>query len=309
MSRALKSLFALAAALAACACAQGRWSHTTSESHAPAALALAQTHAPTPSEAARPMPAAYAPPFPARERGADAFEPFVNLSGGRRFESRGVGRKPARKDLKVSADYPVLAGDAGPAAREFNRRVRSLVVREVTPYIEDGPDPEKEKDPHFKDVEEYHNVSHKVVFASDAVVSVLFYIEGYRWGAAHGFHQPVAFNFDLKAGREVKLARLFKPGSDYLRRMARLCAADLVRQREAGHIHGGGYSRPEDLKPTADSFKSWVVTPRGLVFIFEEYGVAPYSSGEPKVLVPFDALRDIIDPRGALAAVAAEPRP
>ena len=297
-----KALFALAAL--ACACAQGCGGHKKSERHAPAAFAHAQTPAPTPSSAA-PEPVRYVPPFPARERGTRAFEPFVNLSGGRRFESRAVEREPARKDLKVRADYPVLLGDDGPAAREFNRRARALVAEDVTQYLEAGPDPEKKKDPHFKDVEEFHNLSHKVVFASDAVVSVIFYAEGYSWGAAHGYHYPVTLNFDLKAGRELRLARLFKPGSDYLRGIAKLCAEDLVRQREAGHIHGGGYSRPEDLKPTADNFKSWVVTPGGLVFIFEEYRVAPYASGEPKVLVPFDGLKDIIDPRGALADAAA----
>jgi hypothetical protein len=307
MSRTPRALFALAALT--CACAQGCAGHGNTERHARASSAHAQTPPPvaaqTPSHAAAQEPAAYAPPFPARRRGGDAFEPFVNLSGGRRFESRAVERRPARKDLKVSADYPVLVGDDGPAAREFNRRARALVMGDVTQYLEDGPDHEKEKNDHFKDAGEFHNVSHKVVFASDEVVSVIFYATGYSWGAAHGYHYPLTLNFDLKAGRELKLARLFKPGSDYTRRLARLCEEDLRRQLPHGYLHGELTGTTDRLKPADKSFDAWAVTPGGLVFIFAEYEVASYSAGEPKVLVPFGSLRDIIDPRGALADFAA----
>lgn len=262
-------------------------------------------------EAARPAATAaapYAPPFPANKRGDDAFEPSVNLSGGRVLESRAVEREPARKDVKVSASYPALSGDDRPAAREFNRRARSFVVGEVKPYLESVGDPEKEKDPYWKDVEEYHNVSHKVVFASDELVSILFYVDGYNWGAAHGIHHPVTLNFDLKAGREIRLAQLFRPGSDYLRRIAALCDEDLRRQFPDGYP--GGYSLgsadgyTSGVAPKPENYKSWVVTRGGLVFIFEEYQVVSYADGEPKVLIPFDRLREVIDPRGPLAALA-----
>lgn len=49
---------------------------------------------------------------------------------------------------------------------------------------------------------------------------------------------------------------------------------------------------------------AWVVTRDGLVFIFHEYQVASYADGEPKVLIPFASLRDVLDPRGALARLA-----
>ena len=301
MPRAHRTFFLLAALIFPCVqgCRNG--------SGAPQAATL--THEPQSSAAAAPTPTAHAPPFPALKRGDEAFEPFVNLSGGRSFESRKVERKPLRKDLKVSADYPVLLGDDGPAVREFNRRVRALVMEDVSQYLEADPDSEKEQDPRWKDVEEFHDVSHKVVYASDELVSVLFYMEGYRWGAAHSYHHPVTFNFDLKAGRELELARLFKPGSNYLRTLSDLCTEDLERQyaQQLGqHPFGAGPTLLEGLKPAAENFKSWVVTPVGLVFIFEEYQVVAYADGEPKVMIPFDSLKEIIDPRGARARLAAQ---
>lgn len=304
MSRTPKALLALAALT--CACAQGCGGHRDPERHPPASSAHAQTSppaaAPTPPHAAAPEPAAYAPPFPARERGTDAFEPSVNLSGGRRFESRAVERKPLREDLEFGADYPVLVGGGGAAEREFNRRARALVMDEVTPYLRERP---RRRNEHEVGVELEHYVRHKVVYATDELVSVLFYVTGYSTPAAHGYHFPVTLNFDLKAGRELKLARLFKPGSDYVRRLARLCEEDLRRQLPHGFLHGEVAGAGGGLKPAEKTFDAWVVTPGGLVFIFEEYEVAAYADGEPKVLVPFDGLRDIIDPRGALAAFAA----
>jgi hypothetical protein len=44
---------------------------------------------------------------------------------------------------------------------------------------------------------------------------------------------------------------------------------------------------------------------RAVVLIFEEYQVVSYADGEPKVLIPFERLREIIDPRGPLARLAA----
>ncbi|HEV2862674.1 MAG TPA: RsiV family protein [Pyrinomonadaceae bacterium] len=282
----------LVLAAAACLCAQACGGRAATRQSA--------------SSTAAPTPTPHAPTFPALQRGTAGFVPFVNLGAGRRFEAREVGRKPRREDLEVSADYPVLLGDEGPAAREFNRLARALVLEDVTPYLEARPDHEKRRDRHFKDVKESHHVSHQVVFASDEFVSVLFYVTGYSWGAAHGYHRPVAFNFDLKAGREIKLAGLFRPGSAYLQTLSTLCDEDLRRQFGPRYMAGKGGLFADGLRPKAGNFDSWVVTRDGLVFVFEEYRVASYADGEPKVLIPFEALREIADPRGPLARLAAE---
>lgn len=245
--------------------------------------------------------------LPARERGAAAFEPFIGMSGDRRFETRTVEKKLTRTKFEVSANYPQLLGDTGPQARRFNRLVRALVFEEIGPYLEDQPDHEKEKSDFWKDVKEWHRVSHKIIFASDDLISVFFYVEGYPWGAAHGYHSPRTFNYDLKRGRALSLADLFKPNSGHLKVIARLCADDLRRQKVQSLIMDDG------VRPLSKNFKAWVLTPKGIVLIFEEYQVAAYADGEPKVLIPYERLRDIIDPRGALASLAADapinPRP
>ncbi len=236
------------------------------------------------------------------DRGTDAFESVVNLSGGRQFETRTIEPRFTKKRFSLYAKYPHLAGDESSAAQKFNREALSLVRRDIQPYLEDERDLEKEKHPHWKDVEEDHSITHKVIFATDEVISILFYAQGYSWGAAHGYHYPLALNYDLKRGRVLKLTDLFKPNAKPLQIIERYCLEDLSRQLER---------TPEQIrewsgrtKPKPENYRAWVLTPKGLVIIFEEYQVTSYAGGEPKVLIAYTRLSDIINPHGVLASLA-----
>jgi len=237
----------------------------------------------------------------ALDRGTEAFESVINLSNEWRFETRTIEKQLTRTKFSIAVDYPQLVGDQSAAARTFNQAASALVASDINPYLKDNRDLEKEKHSHWKDVEEYHNISHKVIFASDEIISVLFYANGYSWGAAHGYHYPLVLNYDLKRGRVLKLAGLFKPGSKYLQTIASYCLDDLSRQLDM---------TPEQIQersgratPTLKNYRAWVLTPKGLVIVFEEYQVTSYAGGEPKVLIPYKRLRDIINPRGVLASL------
>jgi hypothetical protein len=247
--------------------------------------------------------AARVQPYPALERGTEAFESVINLSGGRQFVTQTIKKRLTKTKFVVQAEYPQLTGDRGITARNFNQAAYSLVMGDIKPYLKDSRDLEKERHAHWKDVEEYHTISHRVIYASDAVISVLFYAEGYSWGAAHGYHYPLVLNYDLTRGRVLKLAELFKPGARYLQTIAAYCVDDLSCQLDMSPVQiqeWNGRATPE-LK----NYRAWVLTPAGLVIIFEEYQVTSYAGGEPKVLLPYERLREIINPRGVLASLAA----
>lgn len=236
------------------------------------------------------------------DRGTDAFKSVVALSGGRQFETRTIKHNSTKKRFSLNAQYPQLTGDDSSAAQKFNREALSLVRQDIQPYLKDERDLAKEKHPHWKDVEEYHNISHKVIFATEEVISVLFYADGYSWGAAHGYHYPFVLNYDLKRGRVLKLTDLFKPNSKPLQIIERYCLEDLSRQLDR---------TPEQIrewsgrtKPKPENYRAWVLTPKGLVIIFEEYQVTSYAGGEPKVLLAYTRLSDIINPHGVLASMA-----
>jgi hypothetical protein len=301
MDARLRRIVALSAAAVACACAQGCAGRTDGRPDAAAQTSATQPPAAQSADASH-TPEPYAPPLPALKRGGEAFEPVLRMSGGRAFESRALALKAARKDLELSADYPVLVGDERPPARKFNRLMRDFAAEEMRPLLRDRSDPD-DKRQRMEGVPMEHHVSHKVVYASDELVSVLFYVKGYTTPSAHGYHYFATFNFDMKAGRDLELKDIFKPGSRYLEALSRACVEDLDRQFPPGYATRGGV-RPE---AKADNFRSWVVTPGGLVLIFEEYALVAYAEGEPKVLIPFERLKEMMRPEGALAALAARP--
>jgi len=136
-------------------------------------------------------------------------------------------------------------------------------------------------------------ITHTIQAATERLISVLFYVDGYVTGAVHPFHYSYALNYDLENARVVGLSELFLPGTDYLGVIARYCLEDLKRQ--------GVLEWEEGALPAPENYQRWNITPDGLLIGFDEYTVAPYASGPHAVLVPYRVLRELIDPQGLLA--------
>ena len=49
---------------------------------------------------------------------------------------------------------------------------------------------------------------------------------------------------------------------------------------------------------SAKNFESWTITKKGLGINFDAYQVGPYAAGPQYVLVPYSALKDMINPDG-----------
>lgn len=136
-------------------------------------------------------------------------------------------------------------------------------------------------------------ITHTVTAASDELVSVLFYVDGYVMGAAHPFHYSHTLNYDLVEARVLVLADLFEQGTSYLDLLSRYSLDDLRRQ--------GVLEWEDGALPAAENFQRWNITPDGLLISFDEYSVAPYAAGPQGVLIPYSFLEDVLDPNGPVA--------
>jgi hypothetical protein len=101
--------------------------------------------------------------------------------------------------------------------------------------------------------------------------------------------------YDLEAGKDIQLAQLFMPGSDYLERTANYC----ITQLSARNI--GFESFSNGALPLQANYGNWNITAEGLMITFNEYQVAPYAAGAQEVVVPYAELQSVIDPHGPLA--------
>jgi hypothetical protein len=142
------------------------------------------------------------------------------------------------------------------------------------------------------------NVSYEVAVAQDDLISVEFSIGSYYQGAAHPNSYTAVVNYDLKNGKQLKLADLFKPGAKYLQAIANYCIADLKKQAnekglEASEIENGAAAN-------AKNYQSWTITRKGLGINFDAYQVGPYAAGPQFVTVPYSALKDVINPESPI---------
>ena len=119
----------------------------------------------------------------------------------------------------------------------------------------------------------------------------------YSDGAAHPGLNSITLNYDLGQGKELALADLFLPKSNYLELISTYCIAELSKQPFFDSSFSTG------AQPTPENYRNWNITPDGLMITFDEYQVAPYAAGPQTVVVPYRELQALINPQGPLEKV------
>ncbi|HEX8162040.1 MAG TPA: RsiV family protein [Pyrinomonadaceae bacterium] len=234
-------------------------------------------------------------------------EQYVATDAPYRLVRQAISEHDKERKYTVEAAYPQMEGGAG--AEAFNRHVRELVETAVGQFKQGaGADP-SETDYAPDAGEDTLNVTYDTRLATADFVSVEFQIEEYEHGAAHPGHSFEVVNFDLRAGRPVQLAELFKPDADYLPTLAARATDALRRWNKDSAADSGDNTPylPEDFQGGADAtpenYQLWALTPKGLAVRYDYYQVGPYAAGAPAVLVPYDELRAVLRADGPAAAL------
>jgi hypothetical protein len=206
------------------------------------------------------------------------------------------------KKATLSAQYPELS--ANPNAAGFNQIAKAGVMRSLAGFKKDLAELTSEDLKRMSgDMGSYIEVGYNIEFADDDLISLNFYEETFT-GGAHPNHGTYTLTYDLKAGRELKLADLFKPGTNYLATISEYALRDLKARKdpESGENMGIAQDIWEDgAKPTAENYQNWNITKKGLMFTFPPYQVAAYAYGPQTVIIPYAQLKEIARPDGALA--------
>jgi hypothetical protein len=196
--------------------------------------------------------------------------------------------------LEINVTQPILSGPEAKKAviDAFNSAVDDVIVQAILSFTQDlnliTPVPQAAQG-------SFIDIGYDVTYATPDVLSVYFGIGFYRANAAHPGSYSKVINFDLKAGTVLALADVFKPGSNYLKAVADLATADLKARNTLDF--------PEGAQPRLENYERWNITADGLRFVFDTYQVMPYVAGPQIVIVPYAALRDVINPQGVLAGM------
>jgi hypothetical protein len=194
----------------------------------------------------------------------------------------------------ITAQTPQLSGSDEPRLVEFNQRLKQLVSKEVDtwrqgflqntlPGVTNGS---------------FLEANYTLLSQIEDVWSFKFDFHFYSDGAAHPGSYSITLNYDLAQGRELVLADLFIPDSDYLEAISKYCIAELSKQA----FFDGAFT--DGAQPTVENYRNWNISPGGLMITFDEYQVAPYAAGPQMVTVPYSELRGLINPEGVLEQFA-----
>lgn len=228
----------------------------------------------------------------------------ISLTGDAELVTKQIKESNKKLMYEIAVQYPQLSGSANPNFEKFNQAVRGSInkkvaafKKEVAPQPDDEPRPEGSMGSHL-------SVSYTVELAQDDLVSVDFSMSSYYQGAAHPNAFSEAINFDLKNGKQLKLSDLFKPGAKYLAAISAYCVADLKKQSKAKDNMLDDSTIQSGAGPTAKNYESWSITKRGIGINFDPYQVGPYAAGPQYVLVPYSALKEMINPDGPVGQFA-----
>ncbi|HEX8070334.1 MAG TPA: hypothetical protein VF546_10310 [Pyrinomonadaceae bacterium] len=206
---------------------------------------------------------------------------FANA--GARFVTKTLTQR--RPDITVA--YPQLTGLTTPGALAFNRAVAAFAAKQAAEFRQ-GVSPGDRAS---------LDLDYNVTFASDDLVSVeLTGLNDY--GGAHPNTVYESLVYDLRAGRAVEFAALFKRGADYDALLERLALADMNAQGK--HLAG-----PDDEPFTGEGYAgdrhAWGLAPRGLVLY---YSLPQVAAVFDKVVIPWRDLQPVLNPQGPAARLA-----
>jgi hypothetical protein len=130
---------------------------------------------------------------------------------------------------------------------------------------------------------------------SSTVIGITFSEEVYLGGATASTIAG-SIDFIVSSGATVALADLFTTpaaGAAALSTQSRaLLPAALMGDVDVGAINGG-------TTPVMSNFDTaWIFTSTGLRLTFQQYQVASGASGTPAIVIPWAALKSVINPSG-----------
>lgn len=183
----------------------------------------------------------------------------------------------------VKIFYPVLGN------READASLASAVEKMLAEFKANATDPSKlpgEPKPTWKNELRIEYVTSR--FSKD-ILSVRLIVLAFT-GGAHPNTTNVTKTFDLRSGKELALADIFREDADYLALLSQVSRDDLAGTMQNADLN----MIQEGTAPREENFQSFMLDEQGMKLIFDPYQVAPYAAGTQEVYLGWSRLRDVV---------------
>lgn len=219
-----------------------------------------------------------------------ASEQIIEFTNGAKFTTKKFAEKNKPKRFEMTVDYPEISGVSAAMAAKFNQLSKTRAMSGVADFRKSmmsktAEDLKSLPAGMSSDLDIFYNVE----WATDNIISLQFLNSTFT-GGAHPNYFTGTLNFDLKSGKEIKLANLFQPNSNYLKVISDYSIADLKgrlgEMSDAEWIEKGAGAE-------AENYGSWNLTKKGLMITFDPYQVAAYAAGAQTVIIPYSKLTEV----------------
>ena len=130
------------------------------------------------------------------------------------------------------------------------------------------------------------NVSYVVTYSRDCIFSL--FSEQYTFtGGAHGSTLRTSETWDAESGRQMTLNDFYSDNPSYIHDIQNWIQLEIAERLKANP--GTYFDNYPQLLCNSFHPENFYMTPEGIVIYYQQYDIAPYSSGIPEFLLPFDA--------------------
>ncbi len=202
------------------------------------------------------------------------------------FKEKKIVEKSGNYNIEISC--PLMTESIHPAGCEkYNALIHQYFDAQIKVFQSDY---ERGESAGVTDIPWSLNYSYVIKYNSPSLVSILLIGSDYC-GGAHPTPVYHCVNFDLEKGKVVVMKDIFHKGSGYYEKLSTFCIRELKKRDISSNnelINEGASSR-------AENFECFYFKRDAMVILFPPYQVAPYEAGPQEVMIPYRAIRDLID--------------
>lgn len=131
-------------------------------------------------------------------------------------------------------------------------------------------------------------LDYTITYNEDCIIS-LYYDQYEFTGGAHGNTIRTSQNWDLRFGRQIKLSYFFPNNDYYVINILR----EINKQIQEQIASGSNYYFDNYCQLVLETFRleNYYLTPNAIAIYFQQYDIAPYSSGIPVFYIPYYGTR------------------
>lgn len=191
--------------------------------------------------------------------------------------------------LKLTIDYPIIRLLNSFAELKINNQI----LCEIYSYLRHADylyglavnsyNQSKENDYPFHMYEAY--MKYTITYNDNCFLSN--YVDKYEFtGGAHGSTVRSSSTWELNRGTEIPLYAYFKPGTDY----KQMLLDEITKQANNNLAKNPGiyFEDYKDLISSNFDENSYYLTQDGLVIYYQQYNIAPYSTGIVEFVIPYE---------------------